>query len=116
MRNEIVAVLRDRTMPELRDKDRLPYCMAVLFETFRYYTVSPLLVPHCVLEDTEIHGYPVKKNTNVSFVCNSKLHTALLPPGTKISPLNIHKFPSNLGWSFLEPLHITAAISFPRDK
>ncbi|KAG8790873.1 hypothetical protein FRC12_010797 [Ceratobasidium sp. 428] len=55
---------RDR-LPNLNDRQALPYMNAVLQEVFRCFPVFPLCLPHCAAEDIEIRGYKIKKGTTI---------------------------------------------------
>ncbi|XP_070544006.1 steroid 17-alpha-hydroxylase/17,20 lyase-like isoform X3 [Ptychodera flava] len=49
----------------LTDKNKLPYCEAVIHEVMRIRTVLPLNVPHLTLEDTSVGGYNIPKGTQI---------------------------------------------------
>lgn len=55
----------------LDDRQHMPYTDAVIWETLRISS-SPI-VPHVATVDTDIHGYPVKKDT-VIFINNYELN------------------------------------------
>ncbi|XP_077302193.1 cytochrome P450 305a1 [Arctopsyche grandis] len=61
---ELDEVLMNRT-PCLEDKNILPYTMAVLHETQRFFNIVPLNGPRRVVRDTELDGYLLPKNTVV---------------------------------------------------
>ena len=54
---EIEEVIGHDRMPSLDDRSSLPFTEATLLEIFRYGTVSPLGVPHSVIEDTTLCKY-----------------------------------------------------------
>ncbi len=58
------AVGRDR-LPNLSDKDKMPYTEATIMEVQRIATVAPLGVPHRASEDTTLHGYTIPQNAIV---------------------------------------------------
>ena len=43
----------------------MPYTNAFIQEISRFRTLAPLAVPHKVLEDTNLDGYFILKNTKV---------------------------------------------------
>ncbi|QRW13236.1 cytochrome P450 family protein [Ceratobasidium sp. AG-Ba] len=55
---------RDR-LPNLQDREVLPYTDAVLQEVMRCSPVAPLGLEHCTSEDIEIRGYTIKKGTTI---------------------------------------------------
>ena len=57
---------RDR-QPCLEDKHNMPYAEAVQSELLRYLSHLPISVPHKTMQDVEIAGYHLPKNTQV---CN----------------------------------------------
>ncbi|CAH1788478.1 unnamed protein product [Owenia fusiformis] len=62
--NEIEEVIGER-QPALKDKDRMPYTEAVIFETFRVSSVVPLATTHCAMEDTKLFGYDIPEGVDV---------------------------------------------------
>ncbi|XP_006825011.1 cytochrome P450 1A5-like [Saccoglossus kowalevskii] len=63
VRREIDDVIRDRRLPLLSDKGKLPYCEAVINEVMRIRTVSPFAIPHATTVDTSVGGYTIPKDT-----------------------------------------------------
>jgi cytochrome P450 len=49
----------------LDDRANMPYCRAVLFEALRYVTILPVGVPHRTVEDVEIAGFHIPKDTDI---------------------------------------------------
>jgi cytochrome P450 len=63
---ELQAVCGDGRLPTYEDcKDRLPYVNAVILETFRHKHFAPFGIPHNTLEEVEIGGYTVPKDTQL---------------------------------------------------
>ncbi len=62
---EIQDVIGDR-VPTYTDKFKLPYIEAIILESMRYGTMTPLSSPHCTSEDTELYGYFIPKGTVVA--------------------------------------------------
>ncbi|XP_031626090.1 probable cytochrome P450 305a1 isoform X2 [Contarinia nasturtii] len=62
---EIDAVLSADDIPSLKDKPKLSYIEAVILETQRYYNIVPVSGPRRVLNDTELGGFHLPKNTTV---------------------------------------------------
>ncbi len=55
------VVGRDR-LPNLSDKDQMPYTEATIMEVQRIATIVPLGVPHRASEDTTFCGYTIPQN------------------------------------------------------
>ena len=65
MRQEIDSVVgRDRRI-SMHDKQFLPYCEAVITEIERFSSITPIGIPHAVLEDTDLENYFLPKGTQV---------------------------------------------------
>ncbi|KAF7192514.1 Multifunctional cytochrome P450 monooxygenase [Pseudocercospora fuligena] len=60
---EIDSVVEQDRMPELRDRESLPYTEAVIKEIFRWHTVVPEGLPHLTTEDCEFEGYFIPKGS-----------------------------------------------------
>lgn len=61
---ELDRVLGDR-LPDFADGDSLPYIEAIVRETYRRYPVTPLGVPHAIIEDDVYEGFRIKKGSIV---------------------------------------------------
>ncbi|XP_041011429.1 cytochrome P450 89A2-like [Juglans microcarpa x Juglans regia] len=66
---EIKAVVGEGA-EEIKEEDveKMTYLKAVILETLRIHPPSTFLVPHAVLEDEELLGYRISKDTIVNFV------------------------------------------------
>lgn len=60
---ELDAVVGPTRLPEFSDSDSLIYLNAVIKETFRWFNVIPLGVPHCTTADDELNGFFIPKGT-----------------------------------------------------
>ncbi|KAK0234231.1 cytochrome P450 [Armillaria fumosa] len=60
---EIDAVIGDDRLPRFDDRERLPYINALVLEVFRWHTVGPTGLPHCVTEDVIQSGYFIPKGS-----------------------------------------------------
>ncbi len=62
---EICKVLEKTRQVRLHDKSSLPYTCAFLKEAERFFSVTPLGLPHRSVIDTQILGIPIPKNTRI---------------------------------------------------
>ncbi|KAG0414875.1 hypothetical protein HPB47_007952 [Ixodes persulcatus] len=53
--------------PTMQDKDKLPYTVACIYETLRFYPVAPVGIPHKTSCDTEAGGRFIPKDTAILF-------------------------------------------------
>ncbi|XP_059161817.1 cytochrome P450 2B2-like [Physella acuta] len=68
---EQIGALR---MPNIQDKTRLPYLVAVINETVRLSSILPFAVPRSCSTDTEISGYKIPKGSYICPNLSSVLH------------------------------------------
>ena len=64
-REELDRVVGSICLPELKDRDALPYVNAVVKECFRWNATLPLGVAHATLMDDIIEGYYIPRHTTV---------------------------------------------------
>ena len=64
-RAELDAVVGPTRLPELADRERLPYVNAVVKETQRWHTVAPMGLPHVSSSDDEYNGYFIPEGSIV---------------------------------------------------
>lgn len=60
---ELDKVIGRTRLPELEDRESLPYINAICKETFRVHTVVPLGLPHGSIEDDYYRGMYVPKGS-----------------------------------------------------
>ncbi|EME78837.1 uncharacterized protein MYCFIDRAFT_190975 [Pseudocercospora fijiensis CIRAD86] len=60
---EIDHVVGQDRLPELSDRENLPYTEAVIKEIFRWHTIVPEGLPHLSSEDCEFEGYFIPKGS-----------------------------------------------------
>ncbi|KAG2368707.1 cytochrome P450 [Suillus spraguei] len=65
---EIDSVIGRDRLPTFEDRASLPYVESILRETFRWYPILPLGVPHATSSDDTYDGYFIPKGTTV--ICN----------------------------------------------
>ncbi|CAD7088544.1 unnamed protein product [Hermetia illucens] len=65
MQQELDAVIGRGRLPLWEDKDRLPYCESVIYESLRFFAGSSFGIPHRALRDTQLAGYNIPKDTMV---------------------------------------------------
>ncbi|KAF8748416.1 cytochrome P450 [Rhizoctonia solani] len=63
---EIDSVVGRERIPNLQDRDSLPYTEAMLLEVMRFCPPAPLGVSHLTTETTEFHGYKIRKGTTIN--------------------------------------------------
>lgn len=88
-REEIDRVVGEGRLPNVKDRDNLPYIEAVLRESFRFHPIAPMGLPHEVTEDDVYQGYLIPKGAiimpNIWFVpslFHSTFHTFILQTPT----------------------------------
>lgn len=62
---ELDAVVGQHRLPEISDRDSLPYLSALTKECLRWRSVVPLAFPHRSVEDDVFRGYFIPKGTLV---------------------------------------------------
>ncbi|QRW09454.1 cytochrome P450 family protein [Ceratobasidium sp. AG-Ba] len=62
---ELDAVLGEDRLPELRDRERLPYISSMLKEIMRWFSVVPLGVPRTCTQDNVYKGFFIPKGAIV---------------------------------------------------
>ncbi|KAG8683907.1 hypothetical protein FRC09_015732, partial [Ceratobasidium sp. 395] len=63
--NELDIVLGDKRLPELKDRESLPYMDRVLKELFRWFSITPLGVTHACSQDDIYRGFRIPKGAIV---------------------------------------------------
>ncbi|GJE96513.1 cytochrome P450 [Phanerochaete sordida] len=77
---ELDRVLQRKRLPEIEDRESMPYVTAVVHEVLRWHSVLPLGLPHRTLADDEYNGYFIPAGSVI--VANSwgMLHDEALFP------------------------------------
>ncbi|XP_042035665.1 trimethyltridecatetraene synthase-like [Salvia splendens] len=65
VKKELDMVIGRNRWVEESDYLQLPYINAIIMETWRLHPLSPLLPPHCAIEDCKVAGYDIPKGTPV---------------------------------------------------
>ncbi|KAJ9576498.1 hypothetical protein L9F63_025608 [Diploptera punctata] len=65
VQKEIDTVVGRNRLPQLSDRNNLPYLEAVLMEVQRMFIVTPVTGPRRVTKDTVLCGYDIPKDTTV---------------------------------------------------
>ena len=60
---ELDAVVGPHRLPDMADRDALPYLNAILKETMRWHTAVPLGLFHMSTADDEYNGYFIPNGT-----------------------------------------------------
>ncbi|XP_074088623.1 cytochrome P450 2C44-like isoform X1 [Macrotis lagotis] len=75
---EIARVIGHNRVPSIKDRQDMPYTDAVVHEVQRFINLSPLNLPHAVVQDTQFRQYVIPKvsrhrTTMTSFSCEKIL-------------------------------------------
>lgn len=60
---ELDVVVGSRRLPDYGNRNELPYVSAIIKEALQWHVVLPLSLPHCTVEDDELHGYFIPAGT-----------------------------------------------------
>ncbi|XP_044527070.1 cytochrome P450 2B6-like [Gracilinanus agilis] len=74
VQDEIDQVIGRNRTPEIKDRAKMPYTEAVIYEIQRFSDLIPMSVPHCVTQDTSFRGYLIPKGTEVYPLLSTVLH------------------------------------------
>ena len=95
LQQEIDNVVGEGRLPEAQDAEHLPYLNAVIQETHRFHTVTPLAIPHRATKDLHVsmHLAPTKRK-KLTMVSQHKGY--LIPEGATIfgnlrTPFSIYR-------------------------
>ena len=64
---EMEEVIGKNRLPSLSDRSHLPYLEAVIHETLRLASPTPLSIPHRAVRNTRLRGFTVPKDSSVIF-------------------------------------------------
>ncbi len=64
-REELDAVVGSTRLPKLGNRANLPYINAIVKETLRWHTVTPMDIPHASTEDDEYDGFFIPEGSIV---------------------------------------------------
>ena len=60
---ELDRVIGSDRLPVSKDRDQLPYIMAVMKETHRWHPVTPMSLPHSSTVEDTYRGYKIPKES-----------------------------------------------------
>ncbi|KAH7963246.1 hypothetical protein HPB52_020255 [Rhipicephalus sanguineus] len=63
----LIDIFGGQSPPTMKDRERLPYTVACIMETLRFYPIAPFGLPHKTSHDSEIAGIPIPKDTRVMY-------------------------------------------------
>ena len=62
---ELDAVVGPDRLPEFEDRPFLVYLRAIITESLRFHSITPVGTPHCTVDDDEFQGYFIPAGTVV---------------------------------------------------
>ena len=65
VRRELNTVIGSDRLPDFGDINHIPYVNAFIHEVLRWRTITPLGIPHAVIQDDECTGYHIPRGTTV---------------------------------------------------
>ncbi|KAL1734779.1 cytochrome P450 [Schizophyllum commune] len=65
LQQEIDSVVGEGRLPEAQDAEHLPYLNAIIQETHRFHTVTPLAIPHRATKDPHYKGYLIPEGATI---------------------------------------------------
>ncbi|XP_078042160.1 putative cytochrome P450 305a1 isoform X2 [Augochlora pura] len=65
LQNEIDSVIPPDRLPNIEDRQKLPYAEAIMNETLRLWPIFPVIGPRRVLWDTKLGNYEIPKDTTI---------------------------------------------------
>ncbi|PHH61250.1 hypothetical protein CDD81_628 [Ophiocordyceps australis] len=63
--NELDCVVGTDRLPEITDRDNLPYIKALVSETHRWHPIAPTGLPHIMAQDEFYNGYLIPKGAQI---------------------------------------------------
>ncbi|PPQ92712.1 hypothetical protein CVT25_014019 [Psilocybe cyanescens] len=63
---EIDSIVENSRLPDFNDRSSLPYVEATLLETLRWAPITPLALPHRVMQEDEYEGYTIPAGATVT--------------------------------------------------
>ncbi|KAJ2979556.1 hypothetical protein NQ176_g3177 [Zarea fungicola] len=71
---EIDGIVGNERLPDLGDRERLPYVSALIKETLRWHAITPMGVAHRTSEELILRGYRIPKGSYIMAANRSLLH------------------------------------------
>ncbi|KAF9479692.1 cytochrome P450 [Pholiota conissans] len=77
---ELENVIGKERLPEFTDMEFMPYLEAVILETQRWHTITPLALPHKVIDDDIYEGYRMPAGSTITVNTWAILHDETVYP------------------------------------
>ncbi|KAJ8518591.1 hypothetical protein ONZ45_g4347 [Pleurotus djamor] len=100
---EIDRVIGPNRLPDFEDEPSLPYISAIVKETLRWRTITPISIPHLSTHDDTYKGYRIPAGTNIIPNAWAMLHDEQHYPAP-------HKFNPD---RFMKDGHLNKAVKDP---
>ncbi|KAJ7843270.1 cytochrome P450 [Mycena leptocephala] len=84
---EIDDLLGQKRLPEIHDRESLPFTNRLIKEVHRWAPIATLAIPHCVTQDDEYLGYRIPKGTTVITNRWAMMHDPALYPDPSVPTL-----------------------------
>ncbi|CAE6430847.1 unnamed protein product [Rhizoctonia solani] len=75
-RAEVDSVLRGSRLPDMDDRESMPYVQSIVKEVLRWRSVTPLGVPHACIEEDIYRGYRIPKGATMAMSNDENVYSS----------------------------------------